>query len=802
MTPETPSRQNRASLRTKAAVRVSLLTAIVITVTGGLFFFIVRGSLEEQLAKRGQALAKSIGRSSELALFSGRGQEAAEAVDPFFRGDDDVVYVILLDKEERPILARTRRGHKELSTAELVRLHRAIGAGPIAVHDHIASRVGILGFTEVVRVRRTGVAPELIYEEEALPSPPKPTQVPALPLDGGGTLVLAPLHDGVAPDGGGALADGGPTRAPAAAEDDLLPEITPAARTGRSAPRARSRSAAGAPSSQPEEVGRVLIGLSKERLNNTLWTLGKSGFVIAASAIFVLVAGLFYASRRVFRRIERMVDVAYHISRGDLTRRVQDDSEDELGRLGEALNRITTSLGAMMGRVQAVTGHLTRAVETLAATSHDVVAGARVQAEAAQKTQDAVEAMTQNLRTIATDVGGLSDAARQSAAAVDEMTALNQEVLREVVRMTSSTDGAATGIEEMAASVREVAASVEAQSAEAARMSRSMGEMDLAIREVQKAAHDSADLSDHVRTDAEEGAEAVERLLHGIRRIDRQGISLLEAMSRLGEQVRSIGDILNLIDEISEQVNLLSLNASIIAAQAGEHGKAFAGVVDEIKELSDRTSAATRQVAQLVRGIRAESENAAHEVEEAARNTRSGMRLTSQAEEALAKIVGSASRGATMAKVIARATEGQAHGSQVVTDAAQRIAGAVSRIAEAATQQARTSDRIAQSAVQMRDITQSVDRSCNAEAKAAEDVSLALGRIARMVESLQGSHRTQSRSAEDVRQAIEHIRRVAEGHREAMATLERAMGTLAAQSKTLETELDRFMLSSTLERTE
>jgi len=342
--------------------------------------------------------------------------------------------------------------------------------------------------------------------------------------------------------------------------------------------------------------------------------------------------------------------------------------------------------------------------------------------------------------------------------------------------------------------VREVAASVEAQSFEATRTSRSMGEMDTAIREVQKAAADSASISERVRHDAEHGAAAVERLLRGIRSIDRQGNALLEVMGRLDEKVRSVGVILNLIDEIAEQVNLLSLNAAIIAAQAGEHGKAFAVVADEIKELSDRTSTSTRQISELVQSIQAESRNAAHEVAAAARNTQGGMKLTSLAEEALAKIVNSASQGAAMAKIIARATEGQAHGSEVVTDAAQRIADAVARIAEAATQQARTSDLIAKSGAQMRDITQSVDKSCSDEAQAADVVALGLDRIKKMVESLQVAQRSEARSAEDVRQAIENIRRVADGHRDTMATLERAIQTLSAQAKALSTEVERFTL--------
>lgn len=801
------SRRPPQSLRTHAAVRVSLLTASVITMTGIVIFFVLKGALEEQMEKRGRALAKSIGRTSELALLSARGKEAAEAVDPFFRGDDEVLYVILVDKDERPILTRVRRGYKELNQAELVRIHRAMGAGPIDVSAHLTSKVGIAGFTEIVKVRRRGVTPEILYEEDATSVPP-PRLDPSRPgadVEGSDALPSGPeTNDG----GARASSDGGREHTASngaarpkqrdATDDDLLPELAPPPPRAEAAPPARAdpppSAREGASREKParEEVGRVLVGLSKAPLDARLWALAQTALGIGVASLALLLAGLFYASRRAFVRIERMVDVAYHISRGDLTRRVPVDTEDELGRLGDALNRIASSLGGMMSRVREVTGHLRRAVETLSSTSTDVVGGARVQSEAVVRTQSAVHVMTDNLRTVAADVTQLSEAARQSSVAIGEMTGLNQEVLREVAQMTRSVDATTLSIEEMAGAVREVASSAEAQSVEASRTSHSMSEMDLAIREVRKAAQDSAELSDRVRHDAEEGAEAVLRLSKGIRRIDRQGTALLEAMGRLDEKVRAIGAVLSLIDEIAEQVNLLSVNAAIIASQAGEHGKAFAVVADEIKELSDRTTGATRQIASLVTAVQAESRNAAYEVAQASANTQGGMKLTTQAEEALAKIVASASQGAAMAKTIAAASVGQAHGSEVATEAASRIAEAVRRIAEAASQQARTSNLIARGAVEMRALTQSVDRSCNAEAEASEAVSKGLGHIAEMVESLGAAQRSQSRSAEDVRQALEHIRRVAERHEEAMAVLQRAMESLSAQAKTLGTELEGF----------
>jgi methyl-accepting chemotaxis protein len=757
------------------ATQVVLLAAGLLVLVGVLLFYQVKYALEDQLAKQGRSVARSIGLTSELALFSGRVQDAAEAIDPFFRGDTDIVYVLLLDKEERAILSRIRRGHGYLVPAELVRIHRAMGAGPIEIHPHLReTRSGILGFTQVVRVRRRALEPEPIYEEETGP-PSAPAPDGGLPSDGGA---------GDSPDDGGGAAALAPTRSPA------IPE------RARRAAEAEERALGIEPATPNpgEEVGRVLLGLSQEPVTARLWTVAKVGIGVALAGLAVLLLGLFGASRRIFRRIERMVQLADHVSRGDLSHKVEVDSDDELGRLGEALNRISTNLGQMLARIQEVAGHLVRALGTLSETATEVVSGARVQAEAVDRTLAGMDAVSENLRAVANDVGVLSEAARQSSSAIEQMTTLNQEVLQHVVAMTRSMDETTASIEQMAQSIREVARSVEDQSTEAARTSRSMVDMDFANREVQATAAESAALSETVRHDAELGAEGVDRLRRGIQKLEQQSEEIVRTMQGLDLKIRSVGIILNLIDEIAEQVNLLSLNAAIIAAQAGEHGKAFAVVADEIKDLADRTSASTREISELVKSIQNESQKTAYAIAQAARNVEGGARLSSQAEATLGKIVESASRGAALATAIARATEDQARGSEVVTTAGRRIAEEVSHVAAVTAEQARSSELITRSAQRMREITQSVDRSCNAEAQAADEVSRALERIAKMVDSLHGAQRTQARSADEVRGAIENIRRVAERHLEAMATLERATGTLSAQAEALQKEIERFRL--------
>src|SRR4029450_1617204 len=124
-------------------------------------------------------------------------------------------------------------------------------------------------------------------------------------------------------------------------------------------------------------------------------------------------------------------------------------------------------------------------------------------------------------------------------------------------------------------------------------------------------------------------------------------------ISNLGSRIDAIGQILNVIDDVAEQTNLLALNAAIIAAQAGEHGKGFAVVADEIKDLAERTGAATKEISDRIRGIQGEYRKAGQVMNQGVRNVEEGVQLGHEAETALKLIYESANKSTMMVKAIA-----------------------------------------------------------------------------------------------------------------------------------------------------
>ncbi|HEY3592389.1 MAG TPA: methyl-accepting chemotaxis protein [Polyangiaceae bacterium] len=404
--------------------------------------------------------------------------------------------------------------------------------------------------------------------------------------------------------------------------------------------------------------------------------------------------------------------------------------------------------------------------------------GVGTQLSASEETGRSIKEMTAALRDIAQHVEVLASSAEESSSSILQMTATNDEVAENIGELAGSVRETVSSIEEMAYSIKEVAKNIDALSLTAEETSSSMNEMDVSIDQVQSNANETARLSEEVAQDAEKGAEAILKTIGEIYRIKESSQEAVAVISNLGSRIDAIGQILNVIDDVAEQTNLLALNAAIIAAQAGEHGKGFAVVADEIKDLAERAGASTKEIADLIKTIQAESKNAISAVERGAHNVDRGVEVSNEAERALKKILESSQKSTNMVRAIARATVEQAKGSKQVTDAIGRIAETVQQIAAATAEQARGSELIMKSAEKMRTITQHVERSSQEQARGGRQITQAIENISNMVNQLNTSHRSQTRGNEQVLSAAGRIEEAARAQDQALRSLMGALDRL------------------------
>lgn len=197
-------------------------------------------------------------------------------------------------------------------------------------------------------------------------------------------------------------------------------------------------------------------------------------------------------------------------------------------------------------------------------------------------------------------------------------------------------------------------------------------EMAVQITDVSKSANESAEVARQSVTAAEEGARAVENAIKGMNEIREQIQETSKRIKRLGESSQEIGEITELISDITEQTNVLALNAAIQAASAGEAGRGFSVVAEEVQRLAERSGEATKQIGALVRTIQTDTHDAVAAMEKSTEGVVEGAKLSDAAGAALSDIRRVSNRLAELIQGISSATEQQATSANGV---AQNIQG-------------------------------------------------------------------------------------------------------------------------------
>ena len=236
----------------------------------------------------------------------------------------------------------------------------------------------------------------------------------------------------------------------------------------------------------------------------------------------------------------------------------------------------------------------------------------------------------------------------------------------------------AAASEQLSAQVEQVSQGTEIQSERAASTATAMEEMNAAVLEVARNAGEASEQANETREKAEHGVNMVNRVIEAIRTVNTVASELEGDMQELGSQAEAIGGVMNVISDIADQTNLLALNAAIEAARAGEAGRGFAVVADEVRKLAEKTMSATTEVGSSIQGIQQSTTSNIARVAAAGKSVNEATELAGTSGTALQEILDLVARNSALIAGIATAAEEQSATSEEINTSVEevnRIAG-------------------------------------------------------------------------------------------------------------------------------
>ena len=484
------------------------------------------------------------------------------------------------------------------------------------------------------------------------------------------------------------------------------------------------------------------VGVYKDELQKyeTIVETGRARMVnvmaLSGVALVILVILIsIMASRTIVAPINRLTKIANEIAGGHVDQQISYVQDDEVGKLAESFRGLISYLRDMVEVANRLAdGDLT--VNLVPRSSQDALGDALLHMLVSLR--EVISNVAESANSVNEAAAHLARASELTGEAAGQVVSTVQNVAQGIDEQTRGVSKTSSAVEQMSWAIEGVAIGAHEQSRAIGKASEVAAQISTAIQQVTSNAemvmHDSSEAARHSR----DGASTVNEMIVGMEAIRSKVALSATRVSEMGTRSEEIGAIVETINDIASQTNLLALNAAIEAARAGEQGKGFAVVADEVRKLAERSSLATKEIGGLIKNIQKTVSDAVNAMNESAGEVEAGVNRANSAGQALGEILSSAESVDKQADLAGQAAAKVSQAAAELVDAVDAVSAVIEANTTATEKMANNSNELTEAIDHIAEVSKENGESVGEVSVSMKKVSAEVADVSASAAALKG----------------------------------------------------------------